>query len=242
MPLPPTPLDAPSDILPDTPPAEPAWPRRVALIAAATGTGFLLLVLALQFLRGDLAWADAQLSLYLHGPYGLLLRTAYCLLAVAIAGLALAVQASLPPSRRSRTTLLLFFGAGIGLVGVAVGDSYLPARAPLLAPLVHLMSAQMAFLCVIAAVLMQAWRFRGAPHWHRHHSLAWWLGWLAFIVLFAHAVLRLGPRGLGQKSAITLIVTWLVLVAWQLLRRPATGAAPATESRDNAGLVHREER
>jgi len=220
----------------------PRWAARVGAMAALAGTAFLLLVLALQFARTDLSWSQAQLSLYLHGPHGLWLRTAYCLLALAIAALALALQASLAPGRRSRTTLLLFWGAGAGLATVAVGDSYLPERAPALAPMIHLIAAQGAFLCVIAAVLLQAWGFRGDPRWHRAHAGAWWLGWLAFAVLFVHAALRWGPRGLGQKAAITLIVAWLVLVALRLARASAVGAAPATRSRDNAAVFQPEER
>lgn len=223
-------------------PQAPAWTTAAGVLAALTGGAFLLLVLGLQFAPGDLSWTRAQLSLYLHGPYGLWLRTAYCLLALAIAALALALQASLAPAARSRTILLLFWSGGLGLAMVAVGDSYLPEQAPALAPFVHLLAAQTAFVCVIVAVLLQSWRFRGDPRWQRHHSSAWWLGWLAFAVLFAHAVLRLGPRGAGQKAAIVLIVAWLVLAGLRLARPAFAGAAPPARSRDNAGVFQPEER
>jgi len=235
------PMSSPSLPSPTPFPQAPAWTARVGMLAALMGCAFLLLVLGLQFARGDLSWTRAQLSLYLHGPYGLWLRTAYCLLAVAIAALGLALQASLAPVARSRATLMLFWAGGFGLAMVAVGDSYLPEQAPALAPLIHLLAAQTAFVCVIAAVLLQSWRFRGDPRWHRHHPWAWWWGWLAFAVLFAHAVLRLGPRGVGQKAAIVLIVAWLVVVALRLARPPFAGAAPPARSRDNAGVFQPEE-
>lgn len=241
MPSPALPSATPSPSVPAH--SAPAWTARVGVLTALTGCAFLLLVLGLQFARGDLSWTRAQLSLYLHGPYGLWLRTAYCLLALAIAALGLALQASLTPVARSRATLLLFWAGGFGLAMVAVGDSYLPEQAPALAPVVHLLAAQTAFVCVIAAVLLQSWGFRGDPCWRRHHPLAWWWGWLAFAVLFAHAVLRLGPRGAGQKAAILLIVAWLVMVALRLARlRSFTGAAPPARSRDNAGVFQPEER
>ncbi|TQU75199.1 DUF998 domain-containing protein, partial [Xanthomonas perforans] len=66
--------------------------------AAAAGMVFIGLVLVLQWLRRDLWWVDAQLSAYLHGPYGLLLRTAYCLLAASMAWLALGLYAALAPA------------------------------------------------------------------------------------------------------------------------------------------------
>ncbi len=75
-------FDYPAQALP------PRWSGYAGRIAAIAGLAFIGLVLALQWLRSDLWWVDAQLSAYLHGPYGLVLRTAYCLLAVAIACLA----------------------------------------------------------------------------------------------------------------------------------------------------------
>ncbi|HEY0334564.1 MAG TPA: DUF998 domain-containing protein [Stenotrophomonas sp.] len=154
------------------PVAVPTWAKRTAVAAAVAGVAFVVLVVVLQCLRGDLPWMQAQLSLYLRGPYGLLLRTAYCLLALVIAALAGAVQASLAPGYRSGATLALFWGASLGLATVAIGDSWLPDQTPLLAPLVHLLAAQAAFICVVAAILLQSWRFRGEPRWHRLHRPA----------------------------------------------------------------------
>ena len=45
----------------------------------------------LQIARTDLDWTRATLSLYLHGPHGLWLRGAYCVLALAIVVLAKAM-------------------------------------------------------------------------------------------------------------------------------------------------------
>lgn len=209
------------------------WIAHAGGLAALVGVAFLAWVVALQFLRTDLSWSGAQLSRYLHGPYGLALRVAYCTLAISMVPLAAALQASQAPALRSNTVFGLFCVAAAGLAGVAIGDSYLPERAPDIALPVHLFAAQTAFLCVIAAILLQSWRFRVDPRWRRHARLAGRLGALAFVVLFAHAVLRLGPRGLGQKSAIALIVAWMVLVGVILARGLDTGAAPDGRSRDN---------
>lgn len=192
-----------------------AWNVLAGRLAAATGVAFLLLVVALQFLRGDLAWVDAQLSLYLHGPCGLGLRTAYCLMALAMALLALALQRTLQPRARSNTVLGLFWCAALGLGGVAIGDSWLPELAPDAAPMLHLLSAQTAFLCVIAALLLQSWQFRRDPAWRRRSGPAFALALLAFAVLAWNAGVRAAPRGLSQKLAIMLVVGWLVMVgAW----------------------------
>lgn len=220
-------------------PAPARWIARSGALAVAAGGAFLLWVLVLQLLRGDLSWTQAQLSLYLHGPYGLSLRVAYCLLALSMSLQAIALQASLSPRARSGVVLGLFWASALGLASVAIGDSYLPRYAPNIAPAVHLLSAQAAFLCVIAAICLQSWYFGRDPRWHAHARRAGWLAAVAFAVLFAHVVLRWGPRGLGQKSAIVLIVAWLIGVGLQLARGP--GAAPVARSRDNAIEPTREE-
>ena len=221
-------------------PAQARWIARSGALAAATGSTFLLWVLLLQVMRGDLSWTQSQLSAYLHGPYGLSLRIAYCLLALSMTIQATALQASLVPAARSGVVLGLFWMAALGLATVAIGDSYLPQYAPNAALSVHLVAAQGAFLCVIAAIGLQSWHFRADPRWRRHAAVAGGWGAVAFIVLFAHAVLRLGPRGLGQKSAIALIVMWLIGAGLCLVRGP--GAAPSPRSRDNGIDLPSEER
>ena len=217
------------------------WPRRIGAIALLAGIGFLVLVVTLQFLRGDLDWVAAQLSLYLHGRYGLLLRTAYCVLALAMAALALAVQASQPRWRRRAVVPALFCCSALGLAMVAIGDSYLPEYAPLIALPVHLLSAQSAFLCGIAAVLLQSWYFRGDPRWQALHRSAFALALVAFVVLAINVGIRSAPRGLSQKAAIVLIVGWLVLVARHLAWLRPMDAAVTSGSRDNALFIQPED-
>ncbi len=174
----------------------------------------------LQIARTDLDWTRATLSLYLHGPHGLWLRGAYCVLAVAIVVLATALYAQAHGAARRGLPLALFCVAGIGLATVAVGDSWLPQRAPALAPLVHALAAQTAFLCVTTAMLLQAWRFGRDRRWRGVHRLAWWWAWLVFAGLWLHVLWRDTPRGLGQKAVIALVVGWLALAALQLWRQP----------------------
>jgi hypothetical protein len=167
----------------------------------------------------DLDWVQATLSLYLHGPWGLALRTAYCVLALAIMLLAVSLHANSRSPRRSAAAPLLFWVAALGLMGVAIGDSWLPERAPLLAPLVHGLSANTAFLCVSVAMLLQSWYLRADPRWRDWAAPAWWWAWLCFALLWLHVLWRGPPRGAGQKLVIAVVVVWLVSVAWQLWRQ-----------------------
>lgn len=199
--------------------------RPAAMLALVALLLFVATALWTQFARADLDWVKATLSLYLHGPWGLALRTAYCLLALAIAVLGIALyQYSVGP-RRSAAAPLLFCVAAGGLATVAIGDSWLPAATPLLAPLIHGLAANTAFLCASVGMLLQAWYLRREPGWRRSAVLLWGWAWLAFVLLWMHVLWRGGPpRGLGQKVVIAVIVGWLIWLALALYRRGrATG-------------------
>ena len=188
--------------------------RRASGIAMVALLLFVATALWTQFARSDLDWVKATLSLYLHGPWGLALRTAYCLLALAIVVLGLSMYRYMRGPRRSTAAPLLFVVAGLGLAGVAVGDSWLPERAPLAWPLVHALSAMTAFLCASVGMLLQAWYLRREPGWKRMAALLWWWAWLAFVLLWLHVLWRGPPRGAGQKLVIAVIVGWLLWLAW----------------------------
>jgi len=188
----------------------------VTLLALAL---FVATALWTQWARDDLDWVQATLSLYLHGPWGLALRTAYCVLALAIMLLAVSLHANSCSPRRSAAAPLLFWVAALGLMGVAIGDSWLPERAPLLAPLVHGVAANTAFLCVSVAMLLQSWYLRADPRWRGWAGPAWWWAWGCFVLLWLHVLWRGPPRGAGQKLVIAVVLVWLVSVAWQLWRQ-----------------------
>jgi len=199
----------------------PERQRRVRAIAAAVFgvcLGFVVLVIVLQCLRTDLDWTRATLSLYLHGRYGLLLRMAYCILAVAIALLAWTLHAQSADGARRGLPPVLFSVAALGLATVAIGDSWLPGYAPALAPLVHGLAAQTAFVCVSVAMLVQAWCFGRDPRWRAAYRWAWGWAWLVFGGLWLHVLWRGSPRGLGQKLVIAAVVIWLAAVACRLWR------------------------
>ena len=215
------------------------WITRTGKAVVLAGCGFLLLVLVLQFLRDDLPWWRAQLSKYRHGPYGLVLRVGYCALAAAMAALALALYRALLPCARSVTVVGLFWCSALGMASVAIGDSYLPGWNAQLAPKLHVLFALIAFLCVIAAILLQSWYFRRDWQWRRHWRSAFVLALLGFCALAAHAGDVGLPRGLGQKLAIVLIVLWLVRVGGWLGWPRSAGAVLGGLSRDNARVIQR---
>ncbi|KQQ84281.1 hypothetical protein ASF73_14435 [Xanthomonas sp. Leaf131] len=222
-------------------PCPPRWSGDAGALAAGAGAAFIGLVVLLQWLRGDLDWIDAQLSAYLHGGYGLLLRTAYCLLAATMAWLALGLYAALAPVACSRAVVGLFWMAALGLSAVAIGDSWMPVLAPNAAKMVHVLSADLAFLCVIAAVLLQSWYFRRDRLWRQYFAPLFGLGLLAFALLLFHVTVTSAPPGISQKSAIVSIVAWMVLVGVRLAHYVRAQAARLPHSRDNARVNQPEE-
>lgn len=191
---------------------------RLSLFALVSIACFIAMAGWVQVARGDLDWWRATLSLYLHGPWGLGLRTMYCVLAAAITALGVSLYAAMPVGRRSIAPCLLFVSAAVGLCGVAVGDSWLPELAPLLAPLVHGVSALTAFLCVTVAMLLQSAYLRQDPRWRGRWQWPMVLAWASFVLLWVHVLVRATPRGAGQKLVIALILGWLLLLALDLYR------------------------
>ncbi|MBD9435993.1 DUF998 domain-containing protein [Pseudoxanthomonas sp. PXM03] len=191
----------------------------MAPLAAMAGASLFLMVgAALQFLRADLAWQQATLSQYLLGPGGLLLRVAYCVLAIAIVVLAIGIYRQLSAHARSAAPLLLLCTGAVALAGVAIGDSWLPSVAPDFHRWFHHTCAITAFLCVTSGMVLQAWRFRLDAAWRPYFPLAagWSLGCHA--LLWLHALWAPAGQGWVQKLLIALIVTAMLLAATWLWR------------------------
>lgn len=203
---------------------EPTAPvRRMATAALAGVSVFALMCAAVQWLRPDLDWQQAPMSLYLLGPYGVWLQAAYCALACALVLLAAGYYRALQPQARSGAPVLLFAIAALGLCVTAIADSNLPQSAPTLQGWLHGVAAQTAFLCVTTAMLLQSWRMRADAHWRPRFARAFLLAAVAFAAVWALAFWRDAPRGLAQKVVILLIVGWLAMAAlW--LRRQSSGA------------------
>jgi len=217
--------------MPDAAPtASTSQARTIRLTAVLAITGavlFLLVAGALQIVRHDLAWPQATLSQYLSGPYGLLLRSAYCLLAATIVLLALGLRAQLAPQARSGAPVLLFALGAVALAGVAVGDSWLPAIAPEFHVWFHHTCAITAFLSVTAGMVLQAWRFRLDAAWRAHFPLAAAWSLACFALLWVHALWAPAGKSWVQKLLITLIVSAMLLAGtwlWRAARRAGTEA------------------
>jgi len=192
----------------------------LARFAFATVVVFALVCGAVQFLRPDLDPLRAQLSFYLTGEYGALVRTAYYLLAAGLVALGFAAYRASDSVRRSAAPLLLFVIAGIALVPVALTELFATdggTHAPL-ARYVHGVAAETTFLCVTVAMLLQSLWWRRDAAFVRGRTVRIVLATLAFAMLWINALVHAFPAGLMQKTLIALILAWLGLAAWQTAR------------------------
>lgn len=197
--------------------------RLAARLAILGALLFLGVAGGLQLVRDDLAWRQATLSQYLLGPYGLLLRTMYCLLAIAIVALAMGLYVQLAPRARSAAPVLLLGTGALALAGVAIGDSWLPQVAPDFHRMFHPVCAITAFLCVVSGMVLQAWRFRLDAAWRHRFPLAATWSVACFVLLWVHALWPPAGHGWVQKLLVALIVSAMLLAGAWLHR--ATGRA-----------------
>lgn len=201
----------------------PPAPVRVSAVAAIAGaTLFLLVAGSLQAVRSDLDWQQATLSQYLVGPWGLLLRVTYCVLAATIVALAFGLYAQLAKHARSAAPVLLFCIGALALAGVLIGDSWLPQVAPDFHHWFHHTCAITAFLCVTTGMVLQAWRFRLDAAWRRRFPLAATWSIVCYVLLWVHALWPPAGQGWVQKLLILLIVSAMLLAGGWLWR--AVGA------------------
>ena len=203
-------------------PFSPALSPALAGALAVLGVEFFLIVsVALQFVRGDYDWIATPLSFYLLGPYSGWLIAAYFTLAGGIALLAWAFHRELAPSIHNRAPLVLFVAGAVCVCIVALAHTN-THRDPVftLHGLIHNTAAAFAFLCVTLGMLFQSWRFHGDPYWGKYHRRALILAAVTFAALWVYALWHALPTGLAQKCVILLIVLWLLMAGrWLMLTR-----------------------
>jgi hypothetical protein len=194
--------------------------RALAAFALATVVLFTLVCGAVQFLRPDLDPLRAQLSFYLTGDYGALVRAVYYALGAGLVALGVSAYRASNPARRSAAPLLLFVIAGIALVPVAVTEVFAMGSGihAALARYVHGVAAETTFLCVTVAMSLQSLWWRRDPAYVDGRVARIWLALSAFAMLWFQVFVHTGVPGLMQKVLIASILAWLGIAAWQTQR------------------------
>ncbi len=131
--------------------ASPQTSKQVAWAATAVLVGvtyFVVIIVALHFLRPDHNPIQRPTSEYAVGPYGWLMTTAFFSMSVATFALVIGLFQGVPPSARSRIGLVLL---GIWAVGVLIAMSFpidLEGAPPTIAGTIHRINGSLAFLSI----------------------------------------------------------------------------------------------
>lgn len=196
--------------------------RRITAALAVGGTlyfwGCMCAVLAL---RGDYAPLRIPLSDYLSGPWGLLLHSAYYVLAGSILLFAYALRAALPRARRSRWLMALLVLAALSVTLAAAAEPLRVAPGDALSSTaegLHLIASGLAFLSASIALSLAALRIRGVAS-AGFVRLILTLAVLENLALLFYIFVRSAYSGGQQKLVIALIVAALLAGAFQCARR-----------------------
>ena len=190
----------------------------VALLGVAAFAGACT---AAQILRPDYNWLAVPLSFYVIGPYGSMVEVGYFALAPGLAALGIAWYLALDLEVRSIPPVVLFIlsAAALGVTATEITD--VPGGPHTLHGHIHVLAAVITFLSVTVAILLQSWCLRGHRRWCKDFPFAFVLAVIAFVALWADALIKVIPRGLGEKVVIALILLWLWRSAWRLMTRSA---------------------
>ncbi|MGH8234263.1 MAG: DUF998 domain-containing protein [Rhodanobacteraceae bacterium] len=191
----------------------------IALIGVAIIT---IVCLAVQFLRTDLDWVTVQMSLYVNGPYGGLVRASFFAPAPALIALGVGWYLALRKQARCIVSLALFVTAAIALCFVGGFAADATAQAVTVHGAIHEWAAFATFVCATSAMALQSWWLRLDPNWRGHFPSAFGVAAIAIVYFWVYALFKPIPRGLGEKGVIALVLLWMWRAAWWLVRSRAT--------------------
>lgn len=180
---------------------------------------FIVVVLALPLLRPDYSPIRRTVSEYAVGPYGFLMTSAFFALAVAVAGLAVGLWYGVSQRNRSRVGLVLLavFSVCTLTAGLFPID---PEGAPeTMSGIIHNLASLIAFICVIAAMILWSVRFRQDEQWRPFSRSALVVALLAltmFFGFFAAISMSVAWVGLMQRVFLATVFLWLLLTAIRL--------------------------
>jgi hypothetical membrane protein len=198
--------------------------RRLAWAGVAGVAVYVVIDVALAFLRPDYSLLHNAESDYGVGPWSWLMDVNFLLRCAATLAVVAAMARGMarPPALRAALALLMVWAVASGLLAFFPDD---PAGTPATpSGRIHLLIALIAFLAVAAGTLMASIAMHDDPSWRSLSVPLMVISGLAILVLLLlgrHGFAARSDGGLLERIFLALELLWLLLVGLRLAGGPA---------------------
>ncbi len=196
--------------------------RRAAWWALASSAGvlyFIIAVVILHLLRPDLNPVTHAVSNYAVGSFGLLMTSAFFMLAMSEFALAQGLVCSLARTRKAIVSVFLLRLAAAGLIVTGLFHSDVDVPRPPASPgaFVHWTGAGISFLSLMIAIFLLSSCFRHDTRWQAISRLSSIRGAAIVLALAVYGMLAIvGWTGIGERIYIASSVLWLLFMSLRL--------------------------
>jgi len=199
------------------------WSKRIGWLVLATSGFTAIAVALLHILQPALDPFERAISEYVNGPYGSLMTVTFFSQSLGSLALAAIMIRREPGQRRIRIGSTLFIIAAIGAVVAGIfpadpasGYPQTPAGA------IHATAGLVRFLSLSFALPLLSAALATDPHFEGVSKSLTVLG-ILFVVAFLLSIVVLANIqlfGLGQRAFIVLLLAWMSLAVYPIVRRP----------------------
>jgi hypothetical protein len=201
--------------------------KTIAMTAIAAIVYFVVVILALHFLRPDLDPIRQPTSQYAVGPYGFLMTSAFFSMSIASFALVIGLYQSVSQPALSRVGLTLLGLWGVGVL-IAMLFPIDPEGSPqTIAGTIHRINGPLSFLYATLGTTLLSGRFKQDEAWRSLYRPAVILSLVIVATFIAGGVsiaTDSGLAGLTQRIDLAALVTWILLTAARLHSTTAENA------------------
>jgi Protein of unknown function (DUF998) len=203
--------------------------QRVATVARAATIYYLVIIVAVHFLRPDINPIGQLTSAYKVGPYGFLMTSALFIFGLSQAALVIGLYQGVSEPARSRVGLALLglWAVGNLIAALLVADQ--PGAPQTIAGAIAQLNGPFHVLSLVGGVILVSRRFKHDDKWrplHRSASILSLVMLVEFISVSLTIATESGIAGLGQRILVVTALTWFILTTTRF-RSIATGAISA---------------
>jgi hypothetical protein len=181
---------------------------------------WLGVVVMMHLLEREFSPIKVPMSAYVLGAYGGWMTTSFFALAAALFAAGYALAMTLPRTGLTWTAFLLFIIAATGVLVAGLFPMNSPESPGALSGRWHALGGLFAFPTMALGPFLFSLTFRRDPRWRRISVPSLTLSGGIIALYFLARVLRFapGPPGYMQRFFFALLIPWMLLVGFQLIR------------------------